>query len=115
MGVGRAEDGNLSIRSDHRRRMAQDALQIFFADRVEDARAAAALDNPQRRVGRVIDGDLESAILRHVAETLPSQRWIPFAARELDVLRIPAATLFPDEARRFLLDFRTPRGCLQAF
>src|SRR5262245_19129801 len=110
MGVGRAEDGNLSIRSDHGRWMPQDALQIFFADRMEDARAAAALDDPQRRIRRVVDGDLESATLRHVAETLPSQRRIPFAARELNVLRIPAAALFLDEARRFFLDFRTPRG-----
>ena len=66
-------------------------------DRVEDAGAAALLDDPQRRLRGVLDGRLEAAALGHVAEPLAVQRVIPVAARELDVLRIAAAALLRDD------------------
>src|SRR5262245_18918897 len=42
-----AEDRDLTIRSDHRRRVFQNSLEICFIDRVEDPAGAAAFDDPQ--------------------------------------------------------------------
>ena len=80
--------------------MPQDALQILFADRVEDALAAAASRRstaPSRRRSR--SSARQAAALGHVAEPLAGERRIPVAARELHVLRIAAAALLEDDAR----------------
>src|SRR5262245_47327961 len=90
MRVRLAEDRHLPIRPDHRRRMPEDSLQIVLVDRVEDSLAAALLDDPQHGLGGIVDGRVEAASLRHVAETLAVERVIPIAARELYVLRIAA-------------------------
>ena len=80
--------------------MPQDALQILLVDGVEDAEAAALLDDPQRRLRGVLDRRLEAAPVRDVAEPLAGERRVPLAARELHVLRIAAAALLVDEPRR---------------
>ena len=72
--------------------MAQDALQILFPDRVEDAAAAALLDDPQRGLGGVLDRRLEPAALRHVAE--------PLAVQRADPTRTPTARRSSDRRRR---------------
>src|SRR6185503_13825631 len=99
-----AEDRHLAVGSDHRRRVAEDALQILLVDGVEDAAAAALLDQPQRRRRRVLDRRLEAARLRHLAEPLAGERRIPLAPRQLHVVRIAAAALLEDQPRRLLLD-----------
>ena len=95
-----AEDRHLPVGPDHRRRMAEDALQILLVDRVVDARAAALLDDPQRRLGGVLDRRLQAAPLRDLAKTLAGERRIPVAARQLHVVRIAAAALLEDDAAR---------------
>src|SRR5207247_4607385 len=106
---------HLPIGSDHRRRLTQDPLQILLVDGVEDPRAAALLDDPERRVGGVLDGRVETAAFRDVAEPLAIERVIPIAPRELDVLRIAAAAFLADEPRGLLHDFSAPRSLLQPF
>src|SRR4051794_25996398 len=59
--AGDAEHRHLPVGSDHRRRMTEDLLQILLADRVEDAGAAALLDNPEHRLRGVVDRRLEAA------------------------------------------------------
>ena len=100
--AGLAENRHLAVGCDHRRGMPQDALQILFVDRVEDAAAAALLDDPQHRLGRVLDRRLEAAALGDVAEALAVERMIPVAARQLHVVRIAAAALLADEPRGLL-------------
>ena len=93
--------------------MTKDALEIVFVDRVEDAAAAALLDDPQHRLGGVVDRRLEAAALRDVAEALAVERMIPVAARQLHVVRIAAAALLGDEARRLLAQLVAHAGRLQ--
>src|SRR4029077_5211626 len=93
MRVRLAEDWDLAVRADHRRRVAENPLQILFVDRVEDAGAAALLDDPENRLGRVVDRRLEAARFGDVAEPLAVERVIPVAARQLHVVRIAAAAL----------------------
>src|SRR5262249_4776045 len=94
--------------------MLEDALQVVLVDCVEDRRAAALLDNPQRRLGGVLDGRIEAAPLGHVAEALAVERVVPLAARQLHVLRIAAAALLANEARRLVAQLVPRRGSLQA-
>src|SRR5207247_8205206 len=95
--TGLAEDRHFAVRSNHRRRVPQDALEIVFVDRMEDPLTAALLDDPEHGVGCVLDGRVEAAPFRHVAETLAGERFVPLATRELHVLRIAAAAFFPDQ------------------
>ena len=89
--------------------MLEDPLQILLVDRVEDAGAAALLDEPQRGLGGVLDGRREPAPLRDVAEAFPVERVVPSAARNLHVLRIAAAALVHDQPRGLLLQLRPHR------
>jgi hypothetical protein len=53
--------------------MDEDALQVLFANRVEDALRAALLDDPQRRLGGVLDASrLEAAPAVISASVLPA-------------------------------------------
>src|SRR5207248_4842033 len=68
MWVRLTEDRHLAVRSDHRRRMLENALQILFVDRVEDTRAAALLHDPEDRVCRVVDRGFDTTAFRHLVE-----------------------------------------------
>ena len=112
--TGLTENRDLAVRSDHRIRVLQDALEIVLVDRVENPLAASLLDDPERGLGGVLDCRFEAATLRHFAEPLPGQGWIPVAARELDILRIASPAFVVDEANGLAADFRARRRRPQA-
>src|SRR5712691_3961591 len=114
MRVSVTENRNLPIRSDHCRGMAQDPLEILFADSVEDPLATALLDDPKSYFSSVLDGRFHSAQASHISERLAGQRCIPFAARDDDILRIAAAALVANESGAFSFDLLARCWILQA-
>src|SRR5262249_62244081 len=60
--VGLPANRNLSVRSDHGRGMAENALEILFLDRMENALTAALFDNPESGFRGVFDGRIHSAL-----------------------------------------------------
>src|SRR5262245_40149666 len=95
--------------------MFENALEIFFAHRVEDALAASLLEPPHRDLSSVLDRRLESALTREIGERLSRERRVEAAARELHVLRIAAAALVADHRDRVFLDPRARRRVVEAF
>src|SRR5262245_51545727 len=104
MRVAAAENRDIAVGCNHRPGLTHNALNMLFADRVEDALAAALLRDPDRRFGRVFDRGLEPAHARDVRQVLAGEGAVETAARDDDVLRVAAAALLQDDARALGLD-----------
>ena len=109
MGIRSAEEDNLPIRCDHRRRMPQHALDVVFADCEVNATAIAIFNKPQRCVGGVLDRAGLAAHARDFVEPLAGELRIPVASRDHDIPSVSSAAaiekkspggLTPEEKQR---------------
>src|SRR4051794_18532578 len=95
--------------------MTEDPDEIWFADRVEDPRTSAILDQPQCGLRSIGDGQRHFSELRNICEVLSGECRVKTAAGKDHVARVAATALFADEAGGLGFDPGTCRRIVETF
>src|SRR5687768_10900788 len=80
--------------------MPQHALDVVLADCEVDPTAVPVLDQPQRRVGRVLDRPGLATHPRDLVEPLARELGIPVASRDHDIASVSTAATIEENLQR---------------
>ena len=101
MRAGAPEQDHIAVGCNHRCRVFQNALDVVFADGEVDPAAVTALDQPQRRIRRILDRAGLATSRCDIIESLARQGRVPVAPGDHDVVSIAAAASFKNDPDRF--------------
>src|SRR5262249_24025632 len=88
--------------------------KIFFGHGMKDAGTIALFDDPNRGFGGVRNGGFPPAHARDFSQIFSSEGCVPVAARQNDVLRVPAAPLILNSPHDFTFDVAARAGMFEA-